>query len=240
MNCDWFGPDSGEVAVDLLGKVLRRGAPAGRIVEVEACRGTDDPGRPAEMMLLDAGHDSLQPALDAAVARVVVAGCASSPHRDHILEIIDSRSDVLERTCRPGHLTGSALVLDAAGERTCLLLHRKLGRWLQPGGHADGDANMAAVALREATEETGIPGLRVDPVPVDLDVHEVDPPGEDAHLHLDVRFLVVAPPGTEPVGNHESTALGWFTPDEMAGLEPDVGMVRLLAAARERYTSSGT
>lgn len=192
------------------------------------------------MTLLDATHDSLRPAADPAMARSIVAGCAPGPHRDRILEIIDSRPDVLERTCRPGHLTGSALVLDATGARTCLLLHRKLGRWLQPGGHADGDANMAAVALREATEETGIQGLRVDPVPVDLDVHEVDPPAEDAHLHLDVRFLVVAPPGSEPVGNHESTALGWFTPTEMAGLDPDVGMVRLCAAARERYTSWGT
>ncbi|MEQ8719323.1 MAG: NUDIX hydrolase [Acidimicrobiales bacterium] len=182
----------------------------------------------------------MRSATDPAVARAVVAGCPPGPHRDRILAIIDSRSDVLDRTCRPGHLTGSALVLDAAGERTCLLRHRKLGRWLQPGGHADGDANMAAVALREATEETGIWGLRVDPVPVDLDVHEVDPPAEDAHLHLDVRFLVVAPPDSEPVGNHESTALGWFTPTEMAALEPDVGMVRLLAAARERYTSWGT
>ena len=77
-----------------------------------------------------------------------------------------------------------------------MLLHTKLRRWLQPGGHADGDTELAGVALREATEETGIVGLRVLVPAVDLDLHEVD--HGDAlgtHLHLDLRFVVVAPGG---------------------------------------------
>lgn len=189
------------------------------------------------MTLLDGDHPSLAPSGDLMVARAVVAGFGApelDAARRQVLGILDERPDALARTCRPGHLTGSAMVLDAIGSRACLLLHRKLGRWLQPGGHADGDANLAAVALREATEETGIAGLRVDPDPVDLDVHRVDPPGEDPHLHLDVRFLVVAPVGAEPEGNHESTGIGWFTPGEMDRLDVDEGIVRLHRAAVQR------
>src|SRR5699024_8151328 len=70
--------------------------------------------------------------------------------RDEILGHIERHTDIASRTCRPGHLTGSAVVVDSIGERALLMLHAKLGRWFQPGGHADGDMNLAAVALREA------------------------------------------------------------------------------------------
>jgi 8-oxo-dGTP pyrophosphatase MutT (NUDIX family) len=145
--------------------------------------------------------------------------------------------DAVHRSCAEGHFTGSALVLDASGRRTALLFHRKLQRWLQPGGHADGDANLAAVALREAREETGLLGLRLDPVPVDLDIHRVAPPGDGPHLHLDVRFLVVAPPGAALQGNHESERLGWFSDAELADLGLDDGTHRLVRAARARFLS---
>jgi 8-oxo-dGTP pyrophosphatase MutT (NUDIX family) len=95
------------------------------------------------------------------------------------------------------------------------MLHRKLGRWFQPGGHADGDANLANVAFREASEETGIEDLSVVVPAVDVDVHEVDLP-DGVHLHLDVRFLVLAPPGAPAPGNHESLQLAWV---DAAGLE---------------------
>jgi 8-oxo-dGTP pyrophosphatase MutT (NUDIX family) len=175
--------------------------------------------------------------------RAAVAELASTPFadpaaeaaRDRIVQLVGERTDGADRTTRPGHLTGSAFVVDDRGERFVLLHHAKLRRWLQPGGHADGEANLAAVALREATEETGMAGLRVDPVPLDADVHEVRPPREDAHLHLDVRYLVVAPPGAELTGNHESTDLRWVEWDDLDRYDPDDGLRRLAAAARRRW-----
>lgn len=160
-------------------------------------------------------------------------------HRAQVLAYVADHGDAAWRTSVAGHLTGSALVVDAAGERTLLLLHRKLGRWFQPGGHADGDANLPAVALKEATEETGLAGLRVVVPAIDVDVHEVAPPGEAVHLHLDVRYLVLAPPGALEVGNEESLALRWVRADELDALDPPVDastrrlVARGLAVARE-------
>jgi 8-oxo-dGTP pyrophosphatase MutT (NUDIX family) len=156
--------------------------------------------------------------------------------RERMRSLIAERPLPLDRTERPGHLTGSALVVHADLERTLVLFHTKLQIWVQPGGHADGDANLAAVALREATEETGILGLRVWPVAVDLDIHKVRPPQEDAHFHHDVRFVVLAPDGAEIDANHESQAQRWVRPIELLELGVDPGLQRLstngLALAR--------
>ena len=141
-----------------------------------------------------------------------------------------SHPDALHRASTEGHFTGSALVVDPSSGKVLVLLHAKLARWLQPGGHADGDANLAHVALREAEEETGIAGLAVVVPAVDLDIHEVRPPGEAPHLHLDVRYVVLAPPGPRPSGNHESHALRWVAPEELPELGADEGLVRLAAA----------
>ena len=143
-------------------------------------------------------------------------------HRDTILDFFLDHPDAAERTCAAGHLTGSALVVDATGTRTLLMLHRKLGRWFQPGGHADGDANLAAWPCREASEETGIDGLRVALPAIDVDVHQVAPPGEAAHLHLDARYLVVAPPGAVEQANEESLALRWVDEADLDALDPPV------------------
>ena len=144
-----------------------------------------------------------------------------------MIEFAKAHGDALVRSCGPGHFTGSALVVEQGTDRFCVLHHTKLDKWLQPGGHTDGEANLAATALREASEETGIIGLVVVEPAIDLDIHEVRPPGEPAHLHLDVRFVVIAPRGSTFVGNHESRELRWVTIGDLDGLGADEGLFRL-------------
>lgn len=143
-------------------------------------------------------------------------------------ELLEKHPEPLCRDERPCHLTGSALVVDADSERTLMLFHTKLQIWVQPGGHADGDANLVAVALREAEEETGIEGLRIWPTPIDLDIHRVDPPKEDAHLHYDVRFLTIAPRDARVCANHESQDQRWVSETELVGLGVDEGTRRMV------------
>lgn len=144
-----------------------------------------------------------------------------------MIDFARSHDDALVRSCVPGHFTGSALVVEQGTDRFCVLHHTKLDKWLQPGGHTDGEANLAATALREATEETGIVGLTVVEPAIDLDIHEVRPPAEPAHLHLDLRFVVIAPRGSIFAGNHESRELRWVTIDDLADLGADEGLYRL-------------
>lgn len=154
--------------------------------------------------------------------------------RDRMVQFARSHPDALRRSCVEGHFTGSALVVDRSRRRLLVMFHAKLRKWLQPGGHADGEADLARTAWREAREETGIPGLRVVLPAVDLDVHEVRPPGESAHLHLDVRHVLVAPDGATAVGNHESEALRWVGLDELDGLGADEGLRRLARSGFEQ------
>jgi 8-oxo-dGTP pyrophosphatase MutT (NUDIX family) len=171
--------------------------------------------------------------LVAARAHVIAArrGDATvEAHRRTMLAHLRDHPDALDRTCPPGHFTGSAMVVDPGSRRFLLMLHAKLGRWFQPGGHADGDGDLPGVAWREATEETGVAGLTVVTPAIDLDVHAVPPP-HGPHLHLDVRYLAVAPRGAVPRANHESRGLRWVAYDQLAGYAPDRGLLRLAGAA---------
>ncbi len=125
--------------------------------------------------------------------------------------------DCCERHCLPGHLTGSAWLVSNDGRRAALMHHRKLGRWLQPGGHADGDADLAAVAKREAEEETGLTDLLLNPEIFDLDRHEIPARGlESGHWHYDFRFVLCANGSEVFIQNAESLALAWVDIAELA------------------------
>lgn len=127
------------------------------------------------------------------------------------IRFVETEPDCLRRACRFGHLTGSAWIVDVPRRQALLVHHRKLGRWLQPGGHADGDGDLAAVARREAEEETGLRRLaQVGDGIFDLDRHLIPGRGDvPAHWHYDVRVLFEADPAEPLVVSDESHAVAW-------------------------------
>ena len=154
--------------------------------------------------------------------------------RDAFLEHLDQHADGMWRTCAPAHLTASAAILDPAGRRLLLVLHRKVGRWLQPGGHCEAtDETLGETALREATEESGIVGLRLVPGILQVDRHPApcDPGVVDEHF--DVRYLVIAQAGAVAAVSDESDDVRWFDWDRLPGdLEPTISEMLELGRAR--------
>jgi 8-oxo-dGTP pyrophosphatase MutT (NUDIX family) len=162
---------------------------------------------------------------------------------DRMVALVEEHADCFERTCRPGHVTGAAWILSSDRRRCLLTHHRKLDRWLQLGGHADGQWQVDEVALREAREESGLADFEFLPVdgalmPFDLDVHQIparyDASGrqiEDAHEHHDVRFLLVARGNEQPRCSDESHEVAWFTPAEIEQLTTEESVLRMLRKA---------
>ena len=146
-----------------------------------------------------------------------------------ILSFVESTPDCAQREHLAGHLTGSAWVVSRDGSSALLLHHRKLNRWLQPGGHADGELDLLSVALREAQEESGL----VDLVPessqiFDVDIHEIPARGDvPTHLHYDVRFLFRAQSEALPTRNHESNDVVWIPLSEILTLTTEESVVRM-------------
>jgi 8-oxo-dGTP pyrophosphatase MutT (NUDIX family) len=152
--------------------------------------------------------------------------------RRSYLDHLAAHADGLWRSCRPDHLTASALVIDPAAGRVLLMLHRRAGLWLQMGGHCEaGDASLAESARREAVEESGVGDLELLPTPARLDRHGA-PCAADARHHLDVQYVALAAPGAREQCSSESLALRWAPYDELP--EPtDDAVRRLVARARE-------
>ncbi len=129
---------------------------------------------------------------------------------DAFVKLADEGRSAFERSRLLGHFTGSSWLVSRDGRYALLMHHRKLDRWLQPGGHADGDMDLARVALREACEETGVPGLQVEGNIFDLDRHRIPARGtEPEHWHYDVRYVVRACETDHYEANDESHALAW-------------------------------
>lgn len=133
-------------------------------------------------------------------------------------EYVDLLADPLafSRERLAGHFTGSAWLVSQDGQRVLLTHHRKLQRWLQLGGHADGDADLAAVALREAAEESGLRGLSLEGEVFDLDRHWIPERGEvPGHWHYDVRYVVRAGEDENFAVSEESLALAWVSIEDL-------------------------
>lgn len=135
-------------------------------------------------------------------------------HRDHL----------------PGHITGSAWIIDAARQAVLLTHHAKLDKWLQPGGHADGDEDVLGVALREAEEETGLKNFKLLQQGIfDLDIHTI-PARKDfpEHLHYDVRFIFEADPTEELIITDESQDLKWVPLNQLPQYTSNISIQRML------------
>ncbi|CAL9540206.1 hypothetical protein SUDANB121_04239 [Nocardiopsis dassonvillei] len=169
-------------------------------------------------------------------ARAVLSAWAAPDARQEELRRsyvahLDAHEDGMWRGCLPGHITASSAIISAEGDRVVLTLHRIHRMWLQTGGHCEErDATLADAALREATEESGIPGLELLPGPIRLDRHPV--PCGGGSFHLDVGYAVLAPPGARPVIDpNESADLGWFPVDALPEPTDDVTRILVRAAA---------
>ncbi|MCV7077853.1 NUDIX hydrolase [Mycobacterium szulgai] len=154
--------------------------------------------------------------------------------RHAALAFVLARADACRRECEAGHITASALVFDDSGSRVLLTLHPRVGRWVQLGGHCDeSDDDIVAAALREATEESGITGLRIDPELTALHVHPVTCSLGLPTRHLDMQFVARAPAGAQIAISDESEDLRWWPAD---GLPPgtDHALEYLVARALRR------
>jgi 8-oxo-dGTP pyrophosphatase MutT (NUDIX family) len=146
---------------------------------------------------------------------------------------LDAHPDGLWRSGPPAHLTASAFVLDHARRRVLLTLHRKGGFWVQFGGHLEpDDLTLSAAALREATEESGVDGLRVIG-PADLHRHALPPAFAPCTEHLDAAYLLESPYGGKPHVSAESLDVAWWPVDDLPeAVVPDLParLHRILAA----------
>lgn len=157
------------------------------------------------------------------------------------IAFVTAQPDCFYRTLLIGHVTGSAWIISSAhaastDQRVVLLHHRKLDRWFQPGGHADGDPDIAAVARREAEEETGLTTLKlVSPAVFDVDVHTIPARGnEPEHLHYDIRFLFEADPGDAFIATIETKDVQWINLADVPRLNDSESILRLVRKTNSR------
>ncbi|HEV3157465.1 MAG TPA: NUDIX hydrolase [Candidatus Baltobacteraceae bacterium] len=149
---------------------------------------------------------------------------------DQLRAFVITEPGCFERTTLAGHITASAWIVDRTGSLALLALHRKLGRWLQLGGHADGDGDLRRVSTREANEESGLTRLSfASDLIYDVDVHEFPARGEEpAHLHYDVRFAFFGDPSEPLVINEESRDLRWIKMTRLSDFALDESIMRMV------------
>lgn len=161
------------------------------------------------------------------------------PFQKRFLDLLE-KARAFHRDHLPGHITGSSWIVDETLSKTLLVLHAKLGKWLQPGGHADGDEDVINVALREAEEETGLHQFRIlQPSVFDIDIHTI-PARKDfpEHLHYDVRFIFQAEDTDRLVISDESTDLKWFSLNQLETLTGNAAAIMRMADKTRKLQTS--
>jgi 8-oxo-dGTP pyrophosphatase MutT (NUDIX family) len=144
------------------------------------------------------------------------------------LELL-KQTNCFDRTHLPGHITGSAWIVDPSNTQALLVHHAKLNKWVQPGGHADGDENILQVALREAEEETGLKKLRVvNDTPFDVDIHLIPKRADfPEHFHFDIRYLLEASMSDQIIVSNESHDVKWIALDTLEDYNPERSVIRM-------------
>ena len=145
------------------------------------------------------------------------------------LNFVESYPDCFERTQLSGHVTGSAWLVNTAATHVLLTHHKKLNKWLQLGGHADGHPNALEVAIKEAREESGIENIKtISPKLFDIDIHEIpERKHEPAHFHYDARFALQVNGSDDFIVSEESHALEWINISELAQKTDETSMLRM-------------
>lgn len=149
-----------------------------------------------------------------------------------VLKFVSEHADCFERSLAAGHVTGSAWIVDKPYTHALLTHHAKLGLWLQPGGHCDGDGDVLRVAMREAEEEAGLKELvtLMGGAIFDVDAHEIPArKAEPAHVHYDIRYALEADRSLPLQISEESKDLRWVPLDEIAGLNTDESVMRMVS-----------
>jgi 8-oxo-dGTP pyrophosphatase MutT (NUDIX family) len=163
-----------------------------------------------------------------------------TPTLDRLRGLLANFDHCFHRDCFPGHITSSAWIVSRESGAVLLTHHRKLGRWLQLGGHADGEVDVLASALREAEEESGLRDFRSlpengSPEILDLDVHDIPAHGADpTHQHHDIRFLLEVS-DQQPIFHQESESkeVRWFPKRDVANLFYEESLLRMARKASD-------
>lgn len=154
--------------------------------------------------------------------------------RHALLAFLDSREDGCLRRCEPGHITASAIVVNNARDHVLLTLHPRIGRWVQLGGHCEEtDASITAAALREASEESGLVGVTIDPDLAAIHVHPITCSLGVPTRHLDLQFLAYSPANAQIAISDESLDLQWWPFDALPPGTDD-SVHHLVSVARRR------
>jgi 8-oxo-dGTP pyrophosphatase MutT (NUDIX family) len=149
---------------------------------------------------------------------------------------VENETDCFKRELLKGHITGSSLIVNQAMTKTVLVLHAKINKWLQPGGHADGETDIAIVAMKEAVEETGLKRLKLVPEILDIDVHTI--PARKLvpeHLHYDIRFLIIADENEPFQISDESTDIKWISFEDVPLYNEENSLIRMVEKVQAMF-----